>query len=363
VTRLTVAGCRNARRAEIKQGALSFGTCSRKVSAMSINRKKQSAFLTAAIVLLCATAGYAQEEPKGSYIDGVFVEGYEYKPQFITNQELKKLVDAKSKDIVIVDTANPLIFEEHHIPGAVNLPYGPALPQPLTLPRNKTLVIYCACNAEEESIDVATKLTEFGYQNLKVLKGGWSGWLERGYKIEAKERKGAPGPRIEVAAGLAPGAPTPSVPILDVTGAYAGKRTCYVCEFQNDPNVIAFFREANDQTAELIVQLDKLYKQEKSKKFKAVAILVPGPSAKAWLEDLRKSRKLEIPLTVLASGPNDVGVKLYKLDPKVRNTFLVTRNRIVDTNLTDITSTDFNKVKQATSSMLTKSVATKQSKK
>jgi rhodanese-related sulfurtransferase len=332
---------------------------------MSINRKKHPVLLVAAIVLLCATASYAQEEPtpKGSYIDGVFVENYVYKPQFISAPELKKLIDAKSKDVVIVDTAADLIFEEHHIRGAISFPYAPTLPQPITLPRNKTLVIYCACNAEEESIDTASKLAEYGYQNVKVLKGGWAEWLERGYKIDAKERKGAPGPRTQVAAGLPPGAPTPSVPILDVTGTYAGKRTCYVCEFQNDPNVIAFFREANDQTADLIVQLDKLYRQEQSKKFKAVAILVPGPSVKPWLEQLRKSRDIKIPLTVLASGPNDVGVKLYKLDPKIRNTFLVTRNRLVDSNVSDIASADFNKVKQATLSMLTKSTPMKQSKK
>src|SRR5215208_683235 len=84
------------------------------------------------------------------------------------------------------------------------------------------------------------------------------------------------GALAEGVAGLAPGTPTPSVPVLDVTGKYAGKRICYVCEFQNDPNVIAFFHDANEQTAELIVQLDKLYKQEKKRNFKAVAILVPG---------------------------------------------------------------------------------------
>jgi rhodanese-related sulfurtransferase len=324
---------------------------------MSIDRNKPPLFVVAAIVLLCATVSYAQEEPQpaGTYIDGVFVENYVYEPQFISAPELKKLIDAKSKDVVIVDTAVPLIFEEHHIPGAVNFPYASALPQPITLPRNKTLVIYCACNAEEESIETATKLAEYGYQNLKVLKGGWAGWLDLGYKIEAIERKGAPGPRAEVAAGLPPGAPTPSVPILDVTGTYAGKRTCYVCEFQNDPNVIAFFRDANDQTAELIVELDRLYRQEKTNAFKAVAILVPGPSAKPWLEELRKSRDIRIPLTVLASGPNDVGVRLYKLDPKVRNTFLVTRNRLVDANVSDIASADFDQVRQATLSMLTKS--------
>jgi rhodanese-related sulfurtransferase len=147
--------------------------------------------VAAAIAMLCATAGYAQDKPKptGSYIDGVWVEGYVYTPKFISAQELKKLIDEKSKDIVIVDTAAALIFEDEHVPGAVNLPYAPTLPQPITLPRNKTLVIYCACNAEEESIDTARKLTEFGYQNIKVLKGGWFGWLNGGYPTEPKVEK------------------------------------------------------------------------------------------------------------------------------------------------------------------------------
>jgi rhodanese-related sulfurtransferase len=317
--------------------------------------------LAAGIAMLWATAGYAQEKPvkpAGSYIDGVYVENYVYKPQFISAQELKKLIDEKSTDIVIVDTAAAVVFEEEHIPGAVNVSYGPTLPQPITLPRTKTLVIYCACNAEEESIDTAKKLTEYGYQKIKILKGGWTGWLDLGYKTEAKARKLTAGARAEVG-GLAPGASTPSVPVLDVTGRYAGKRICYVCEFQNDPNVIAFFRDADEQTAELIVALDKLYRQEKARNFKAVAILTTGPDAKPWLEELRKSRNIEIPLVVLAKGQQDVGFRLYKLDPKVRNTFLVTRNRLVETNVSGIGSAAFDKVRQATLNMLTKSKASK----
>jgi hypothetical protein len=163
------------------------------------------------------------------------------------------------------------------------------------------------------------------------------------------------GARAQVVAGLPAGTPTPSVPVFDVTGPYAGKRTCYVCEFKTDPNVIAFFRAADPETADLIVQLDKLYRQEKKRNFKAVAIVISGHDAKPWLEELRKSYDLEIPLTVLHKGPQDVGVKLYKLNPQVRNTFLVTRNRVVDTNLSDIPASGFDKVKQATLRMLTKS--------
>jgi len=157
-------------------------------------RIRQSVLLAAGIAILWAMAGYAQEEPaeggSGSYVDGVYVENYVFKPKFISAQDLKKLIDQKSKDIVIVDTAAALMFEEQHIPGAVNFPYAPTLPQPITLPRNKTLVVYCACNAEEESIDTAKKLTEFGYQKIEVLKGGWFGWLDLNYPTEGKAAEG-----------------------------------------------------------------------------------------------------------------------------------------------------------------------------
>lgn len=171
------------------------------------HRRRHPACLAAGIAMLWVTATYAQEEaseqpepsdqageqaaPSGTYIDGVFVENYVYQPKFISPEELKKLLDAKSKDIVVVDTAAALVFEEQHIPGAVNLPYAPSLPQPVTLSRTKTLVIYCACNAEEESIDTAKKLVELGYQNIKVLKGGWLKWLDMDYETAGTDAKGA----------------------------------------------------------------------------------------------------------------------------------------------------------------------------
>lgn len=155
-------------------------------------------------------------------------------------------------------------------------------------------------------------------------------------------------------AGPAPGKPTMSIPVLDVTGSYAGERICYVCEFNKDPNVIAFFRGADEQTAELIVQLDKLYRQERDRNFKAVAILIAGPDASPWLQELQQSRAIEIPLTVFARGPKDVGVRLYELDPEVHNTFLVTIDRFVQANVSDIGASEFDEVTQATLSMLAK---------
>src|SRR5436309_5247321 len=94
------------------------------------HRSKQPACLAAAIAMLWTAAGYTQEnpvKPTGSYIDGVYVENYVYKPNFISAQELKKLIEEKSKDIVIVDTAAALIFRERHITVALNFPYAPTL--------------------------------------------------------------------------------------------------------------------------------------------------------------------------------------------------------------------------------------------
>ena len=123
------------------------------------------------------------QELEGEFVDGEYVEGYEYVPEFMPPDELKSLIDEGSDSIVIVDTAAPLIYEEEHIPGAVNLPWVHELALPVALPRDKTLVIYCACNDHEDSIDMAKKLSQVGYLYVKVLEGGWFKWLDLEYDI------------------------------------------------------------------------------------------------------------------------------------------------------------------------------------
>jgi len=155
-----------------------------------------------------------------------------------------------------------------------------------------------------------------------------------------------------VDSGLAAGAPTISIPVVDVTGAYKGKRICYVCEFQDDPNVLAFFRDTGDVTADLIVQLNDLYLRNKDKNFKAVAMIVAGADATQWLENLSQSENIEIPLTVFRKGPQDVAARLYELNPEVENTFLVTKNRFVVANVASVQSDSFGLVADAASEML-----------
>lgn len=153
--------------------------------------------------------------------------------------------------------------------------------------------------------------------------------------------------RADVASGLAVGAPTPSIPVWDVTGAYKGQRICYVCEFQDAPNVLAFFRDTGDDTARLIEQLNALYVQHRDRGFKAVAMVVAGEDAAPWLEQLHASGDIEIPLTVFKRGPRDVAARLYELNPEASNTFLVTKDRFVTANVAGIDPEGFSRVASA----------------
>jgi 3-mercaptopyruvate sulfurtransferase SseA len=119
------------------------------------------------------------------------MEGVKHEFPTITCEELKALIDSgKTDDIVIVDNAPKEAYdEEGHIPGAVSFPWVNQVKPPITLPRNKTLIMYCPCAAEEDSTDMANKLRSFGYFKIKLLKGGWFKWEELKYPIEKTAAK------------------------------------------------------------------------------------------------------------------------------------------------------------------------------
>lgn len=156
----------------------------------------------------------------------------------------------------------------------------------------------------------------------------------------------------DLVSGLAIGATTQSIPVSDVTGPYKGEKICYVCEYDKAPDVLAFFRDTSDATAQQIVQLNDLYVKNKSRNFHAVAMIIAGESSKKWLDELNRSKHLEIPLTYFTKGPKDPAARVYNLSPAVANTFLVTVNRSVVANISDIAPDQFSRVTDAATEML-----------
>src|ERR1700690_4092784 len=100
-------------------------------------------------------------------------------------------------------------------------------------------------------------------------------------------------PAADVVSGPPVGATTMSIPVSDVTGPYKGQLICYVCDYDKAPDVLAFFRDTSEDTAREIIQLNDLYLKNKSRGFKAVAMIIAGDSSRQWLEDLNLTAHLE----------------------------------------------------------------------
>jgi rhodanese-related sulfurtransferase len=303
--------------------------------------------------------------------------------QFIAPAEVKKMMDNKDTSFVLVDTQPEEAFAEGHAPGAINYPWVSQVKPPIPLPRNKMLILYCPCTHDEDSLDMYKKLAEFGYLNTKILEGGWYKWVALKYPVEgtdaadaikmadaaasngsssaaASARGAAPASAATAAepavasgplvSGRQVGAVTPSFRVIDVTGKYKGQDTCYVCEYGEAPTVIGFFQKPTDEAAALIVKLNSLVTSKKD--LKGFVVMVEGPDTKDWLEKLAADKGITIPMVYLAKGPQDLGVRVYKINTQAKNTILVNDKRQVDANFVNVTGDTFQQVADSTNKML-----------
>jgi rhodanese-related sulfurtransferase len=89
------------------------------------------------------------------------------------------------KKTVFLDARKPEDYSEGHITGAVNF-YAEEFDEwaPKILPGldvHKTYVIYCNGTTCDLSHHLAERLSEQGFQNVKVFFNGWSEWTKAGY--------------------------------------------------------------------------------------------------------------------------------------------------------------------------------------
>ena len=139
-------------------------------------RRKHFSQLSACLGILAIASliAFAQEERASSDFPRVKAD------------ELKKMIESKTPGFLVVSNDPQESYDEGHIPGAVSFPWVDKLKGPISLPHNKTLILYCACAHEEDSSDMAAKLAQIGYYNIKVLDGGILKWTELKYPIEKK---------------------------------------------------------------------------------------------------------------------------------------------------------------------------------
>ena len=106
-------------------------------------------------------------------------------PPTVAPEAVLKMVQEKDPTIALVDTQPVDGYAEGHIPGAINYPWVMRVKVfPISLPRNKTLIMYGSCPHDTE--DLIRQLAEFGYTNIKVMDGGWYKWVALKYPAAGK---------------------------------------------------------------------------------------------------------------------------------------------------------------------------------
>ena len=110
-------------------------------------------------------------------------------PEFITAEELKAKI-AKNQPLSVVDLRAQSSFEQSdtRIKGSFHARVRRVAYQLRETPRDREVVTFCACPADEAAILAARSLLEHGFKKVRVLKGGWKAWLEAGGQVESKPR-------------------------------------------------------------------------------------------------------------------------------------------------------------------------------
>jgi rhodanese-related sulfurtransferase len=104
------------------------------------------------------------------YLDFVDYGGATIFPEQIPKDDWKKFVviDARDKDQ----------FAKEHIPGAINIEWRRTLAERSRIPKDKPVLLYC--NTGSLSAQAGFALRVAGYENVRILQGGFTEWKAKG---------------------------------------------------------------------------------------------------------------------------------------------------------------------------------------
>ena len=114
-------------------------------------------------------------------------------PDFISPGQLKNKIAAKQAVTIIDVRDTPTYLSSGKIKGALffklrKLSYRITMPPLKDLPRDREVVTYCACPHDEASIRAAQMFLDVGFKRVRVLQGGWQGWLKVNGQTEPRPK-------------------------------------------------------------------------------------------------------------------------------------------------------------------------------
>jgi membrane protein DedA with SNARE-associated domain/rhodanese-related sulfurtransferase len=111
----------------------------------------------------------------------------------ITVGELRQKQDA-GEEVVIIDLrpVAEVTMDPYLIPGSVHLSVDEVEHRHHEIPRDREVIVYCACPNEESSARVALLLRRRGITRVRPLLGGIDAWRELNYPLESVSRQPKP---------------------------------------------------------------------------------------------------------------------------------------------------------------------------
>jgi membrane protein DedA with SNARE-associated domain/rhodanese-related sulfurtransferase len=102
----------------------------------------------------------------------------------ITPEELKGKIDA-GEDVIILDLRHALDFEAQPetIPGALHMDAAELEEAHEVIPRDREIVLFCACPNEVTAARLALLLRSKGITRIRPLAEGYEGWRSRGFPM------------------------------------------------------------------------------------------------------------------------------------------------------------------------------------
>ncbi|WP_380874758.1 hydrolase glyoxylase [Sphingomonas sp. DBB INV C78] len=106
------------------------------------------------------------------------------KVPFMALDELRRRIDLRANDFVILDVRERDAFAAGHVPGAIHLPRGQLELRVNEMLPDPGVEILAICEFGKISTLAAATLRELGFDRAIALDGGMSAWREQGHPVE-----------------------------------------------------------------------------------------------------------------------------------------------------------------------------------
>jgi membrane protein DedA with SNARE-associated domain/rhodanese-related sulfurtransferase len=98
--------------------------------------------------------------------------------------ELYDLIEAGAEPIIVdVRSSTARALQPLGIPGSLHVPLENVAKHLEDLPRDRDIILYCACPSEASAARVARVLISHGFKKVRPLHGGLDAWVAAGYAV------------------------------------------------------------------------------------------------------------------------------------------------------------------------------------